>query len=63
MITKYGTPKENVFSDLVCWALCENKEGTRFVTGMFRGPDNDSTLFPCSEISAFDGYLKKTEKN
>lgn len=58
----YMITSKETLSELVCWALCEDKNGNRFVSGMFRGPDGDPTLFPCSEVSIFSYYSKKADE-
>ena len=44
-----------VLTRVACWAVCENKEGEIFVTGLFPSPLG--ALLECSGIENFHKYV------
>lgn len=56
-----GRETDLAHSPLVCWALCETKNGDTFVTGMFRGPSGSPDLHLCTDVSSFSTYAQDNE--
>lgn len=57
MESQPSSDDEPCLSRLVCWAVCENKEGENFITGMFTSPLG--ILIECSSIASFTQYVYK----
>lgn len=48
---------DKTYSDILCWALCENEEGKTFVTGMFFDHTNSGpALSLCADVKSFEKY-------